>query len=604
MNNIRSEAKSIRELLSKRYIVQYYQREYSWKTKQIQELIDDLTTAFFLNYSKDHTQRDVRYYDEYFLGPVILTNEGAIIDGQQRLSTITLLLIFLNHLQNKSDNQVNITSLIFSEQYGEKTFTINVTEREKCLSELYKNDYYETTDNDNESVINLSERYIDIKNYFPEEIEKELLPIFIEWLKERIIFVEITTQTEQEAHKVFVTMNDRGLRLTPVEMLKGYLLSEISHNESRNKANDSWKKNILRLKESETDGDMNFIKTWLRAQFAETQRERKKGSKNLDYEIIGEIPHKWLRENSLNIGLQKSIDFENFIDKNFRLYSDIYIRLLNYSNKFTQGFEHVYYNAHRGFTLQNQLILSAIAPHDNQDIINKKIKIVSRFIDQYITRRIFNYKSMNYSTILYAVFKITLRIRRQSTNNLINILKTYLYDMEYSLDNIDHFKLNQFTKKYIFHNLARITNYIENRTGLNTHFDDYINRDQKNSFDIEHVLPNVYSSQMKEWFESEEEFYESRQYFGALILLSRDKNRSLQSMPFSEKINKYDSENLLARTFNNNCYKNNPSFLRFINEKKLDFKPYSKFGKIEITHRQKLYKQICEIIWNPELLDI
>lgn len=66
MNNIRSEAKSIRELLSKRYIVQYYQREYSWKTKQIQELIDDLTTAFFLNYSKDHTQRDVRYYDEYF----------------------------------------------------------------------------------------------------------------------------------------------------------------------------------------------------------------------------------------------------------------------------------------------------------------------------------------------------------------------------------------------------------------------------------------------------------------------------------------------------------------------------------------------------------
>ena len=57
------------------------------------------------------------------------------------------------------------------------------TEREKCLSELYKNDYYETTDNDNESVINLSERYIDIKNYFPEEMEKELLPIFYRMAK-------------------------------------------------------------------------------------------------------------------------------------------------------------------------------------------------------------------------------------------------------------------------------------------------------------------------------------------------------------------------------------------------------------------------------------
>ena len=67
------------------------------------------------------------------------------------------------------------------------------------------------------------------------------------------------------------------------------------------------------LKESETDGDMNFIKRWLRAQFAGTKRERKKGSKNLDYEMIGEVPDKWLRENSLNIGLQKSIDFEKFI---------------------------------------------------------------------------------------------------------------------------------------------------------------------------------------------------------------------------------------------------------------------------------------------------
>ena len=55
--------------------------------------------------------------------------------------------------------------------------------------------------------------------------------------------------TEQDAHKVFVSMNDRGLSLTPTEMLKGYLLSEISDDEKRLKANDIWKEKVALLKE-------------------------------------------------------------------------------------------------------------------------------------------------------------------------------------------------------------------------------------------------------------------------------------------------------------------------------------------------------------------
>src|SRR5690625_7156858 len=101
MKHINSDARVTRELLSSRYEVQYYQREYSWQTKQIQELIDDLITAFYENYEEAHTQRDVRDYGGYFLGPVILTMKGSIIDGQQRLSTITLLLIYLNHLRSE-----------------------------------------------------------------------------------------------------------------------------------------------------------------------------------------------------------------------------------------------------------------------------------------------------------------------------------------------------------------------------------------------------------------------------------------------------------------------------------------------------------------------
>ncbi len=189
MNHINSDAKSIRQLLSTRYKVQYYQREYSWQTKQIQELIEDLTRTFYENYEEGDLQRDVRHYGGYFLGPVILTSDGAIIDGQQRLSTITLLFIYLNHLQADFANKVNVDQLIFSEQYGEKTFTINVEEREQCLESLYTRNNYEIKNTDNESVINLANRYKDIEKFFPEDMDEPAIPVFIEWLKEKVVFV-------------------------------------------------------------------------------------------------------------------------------------------------------------------------------------------------------------------------------------------------------------------------------------------------------------------------------------------------------------------------------------------------------------------------------
>lgn len=92
---------------------------------------------------------------DIFLGPVILTNDKAIIDGQQRLSSITLLLIYLNHLQQERVYQVNVEKLIFSEKYGKKTFSISVPERKNCLESLYINGYYKVTENDSESVASL-----------------------------------------------------------------------------------------------------------------------------------------------------------------------------------------------------------------------------------------------------------------------------------------------------------------------------------------------------------------------------------------------------------------------------------------------------------------
>lgn len=85
--------------------------------------------------------------------------------------------------------------------------------------------------------------------------------------------------------------------------------------------------------------------------------------------------------------------------------------------------------------------------------------------------------------------------------------------------------------------------------------------------------------------------------------MPKDKNRSYQDMEYTKKVKKYDSENLLARTLNPNCYSNNPSFLRFMQSENLPFKPYLDFNKADLIERQMLFKEICRKIWNVNLID-
>ncbi len=216
MNRITGNPIEIDDLFNDRYTVQYYQREYNWGTKQIQELVYDLVNEFMNYYRDGDTQDSVEHYGSYFLGPIILTDKNEIIDGQQRLSSLTLLLIYLNNLQkNLNTNKINIESLIFTKRFGKKTFCIDVKERKSCFESLYENETYDIDNEKNESVINLYNRYKDIEKIFPQELKSDILPLFIEWLIYKVTLIKITTTTEQDAHTVFVTMNDRGLRLTP-----------------------------------------------------------------------------------------------------------------------------------------------------------------------------------------------------------------------------------------------------------------------------------------------------------------------------------------------------------------------------------------------------
>lgn len=97
MKKIEGSPKSLRQLLQNtKYSIHYYQREYMWQRKHIEELIDDLTSEFLENYNSDDKRSAVADYGTYFMGSIVLAGrENAIIDGQQRLSSMTLLLMYL-----------------------------------------------------------------------------------------------------------------------------------------------------------------------------------------------------------------------------------------------------------------------------------------------------------------------------------------------------------------------------------------------------------------------------------------------------------------------------------------------------------------------------
>src|SRR5690606_1253933 len=109
-NKIEATDTCINKLLKdQKFTIDYFQREYRWQEKHIKLLVEDLTTTFLKSYKEDDKRSEVANYQSYYLGPVVFSvnpenGKKSIIDGQQRITSITLMLIYLNHLQ-KDGNQ-------------------------------------------------------------------------------------------------------------------------------------------------------------------------------------------------------------------------------------------------------------------------------------------------------------------------------------------------------------------------------------------------------------------------------------------------------------------------------------------------------------------
>ncbi|MCI9185006.1 MAG: DUF262 domain-containing protein [Lachnospiraceae bacterium] len=594
--------------------VDYYQREYRWGRKQIEQMLMDFYDTFRLYYDAGShgSTKEVQNYGFYYMGSIICTNGNTrqIIDGQQRLTSLTLLLIYLQNLQKEAAGipflPVEFSNLIYKDDYGTMAFNIDVPERNGCMQAIWgQNAAYIP---DNESNKNLLARYGDIEDLFPDELKGQALPYFIYWLKSKVLLLEIDTPSEDEAHRIFLTMNDRGLSLNSAEMLKAFMVQQVEE-EDRGAVNKAWQQNITKIKNAFDSGssgavkaeDVDFISTWLRAKYADSIRETKKGAEDQDFELLGERFHTWVRQNArVRMKLVQPKQYKELITLEMSLMANLYLRVKEYSEKFTKGYEAVFYNAHRNITYQNYLILAAVCVDDPVEAIDQKIKMVAAFIDIFASIRIFNYKKVNWNTNKALLFRVMVQIRNQDVKAVGIKLTAALQRMPERLDAIKDFVLNQFTGRYMLHMLARMTDYVNIRMGYAPQFPVYIDRDPKTSYDIEHILPDDFAT-YADLFNDEEDFLNNRQKIGNLMILTLDHNRSYQNMPYAKKVKHYISDNILAQALNSGAYANNPKFLALKEE--FGFQPYDEtFDKGSIRGRAKLYANLAKAVWNPQAI--
>lgn len=612
MKKVDGYTKSLGELLSNtKYTIHYYQREYLWQKNHIDELIEDLTQEFMEQYTPGDSRMKVAGYGVYFMGSIVLAGDDkAIIDGQQRLTSLSLILIYLlNTLKQMGKTNPAVDCMIMSDEYGVPSFNLNVPDRTEVMTALYEDEVDKfDPEGKNESVQNIYYRYLDVVEGFKgfwEEAGQDVIFHFCDWIVKKLSFIEIVATTEQDAYKVFIAMNDRGLRLTPTEMLKGYLLSEVEDDTRREQLNNLWKEKIQKLKAEGDNGDDAFIKVWLRSQYAQTIRDNKAGAEPRDFDNIGGAFHKWVRDEHANLGLKTSADFEKFILQMLK-YADIYLLLKKAESQMTDGLEYLYYNAQIAFTQQSQLVLSPICMDDSMDVIRQKMNLVARFIDDYIIARVVNYKSVDYNTVKYYVFLVTKLIRGNDIPTLKANLKSEYEAMTSKSDAsaIAGFGLNSFTKKYIKHMLARITSYIEEQTLVQPRYAEYMAIRTKNPFEIEHIITDHY-----EWYKDEyvdeTDFRRWRNNIGNLLLLRKSINASLNDSRYKDKLETYSSNegNIYTESLTAKAYHNNPRFLQFKNDNGLSFRRIDTFDKNSINERNKLVAELVALIWNTQMFE-
>ena len=148
--------------------------------------------------------------------------------------------------------------------------------------------------------------------------------------------------------------------------------------------------------------------------------------------------------------------------------------------------------------------------------------------------------------------------------------------------------------------LARMTDYVETRSGMASRYAEYAQRGSK-GYEIEHIWadhPERHRTSSRIRASSRSTATAS----AACCSCRRASTRAMATCRTRRSASTTVSQNLLAQSLHEQAYEHNPGFLRFIEESGLPFRAAPEFRKADLDARQALYQRLAEQIWNPESL--
>lgn len=256
MSKLIVDQKTIGELFSDKkadFLIPDYQRPYAWEENECQTLWDDIFSFAFPNNNRDEFDSE---NDEYFLGPIVTfkneNNKQEIIDGQQRLTTLMLLLrAFYSFFGNMQDeNSIRTGETIGKCIWKTDEFGNPDTNKLKLESDVLTDDKKEELLNILKTGIvnpNQKSRYAKNYQFFMEKIDEFLrkFPGYFPYLPNRImkncILLPIEAESQDTALRIFSTLNDRGKPLSDTDIFKAQLYKIYTIKNEKDLFVERWK---------------------------------------------------------------------------------------------------------------------------------------------------------------------------------------------------------------------------------------------------------------------------------------------------------------------------------------------------------------------------
>lgn len=618
MAYVNPQTQSLKLCFQSHYSLPYFQREYKWESRHMAEMLNDIQSAFLLNYDPQHGRKEVSNYSPYFLGSIITSAERdgkkPLIDGQQRLTSTFLLLAYLERYRrdNLVPNALDLSTLLGSVSFGAMDYSIEFSTTRKAIFDRYLDHAKSAADamRDAEEVPDLDDgdkKLLEALRTTETVLDskvRDAIAYFIDYVVERVHLIDISVASESEAHRVFVTMNDRGLRLGPIDLLKGQILSKIPVQSDAQSCHSAWVDIINRLRALDPEEDSLFFRNLFRAKWANTMRGKSKGDAAGDFDVIGEAYHRWFEDNTGRLGIATADDYVRFARDDIPKFADIYAFIKKAESELKPGFECVYYNAARKFSFQSMILLASTKVSDNTTDWQKKLALVAKFLDVVLTTRTVEGKENNYDNLKEISFSLAKEIRDKDYPTLLAYIQSEWLKCILVLPDLAKLKYAKSDRSDILYLLARIACHLEDSFALTNRvgFTTYWQRDRgMKTFDIEHLLKDAFDTAAlptPHGFTDAKDYAESRNLFGALALLPRSRNRSLQDKAFRDKLAAYSTENVLAQTLCDALYQNNPNVSAYVQANAaIGLAAIPDFSKSDIGKRAKAYVAVAEQVW-------